>query len=573
MNSIKRRIAIHFSLQFILMILLVTGIILLILFVWIKELINYEIHGNYPNGMLDAIVTETVVDDNHTVLPEKWMKKLREKNMWLQIINKTGVVIYEENTPKDLPNQYSLKEIINLDKQKTLGEYQIATLVDSFYYNDPYYFVLGYQDETQHLLTEWGQLANEGGSIKEEHIPKLQKEVESLGGYLDIVKPNGDVIRRIGKSNKPMKYDNLQITAQLAEPSHYGTSIHVTDVGNNLWVLHSTLDEYQGEDSIVQKAIFALICVSITLLIFIICLSIWHGIRYGQPLLLFISWLERMKNGQFEKVFTEKEKQKLFTKKNQIKRRFRLYREVIDEIYDMADQFSSLEKERVQLERKRDEWMAGVSHDLRTPLSTIQGYAHLLESAQYQWNDTELKEIGEVLRVKSDYMLNLVEDFSFITRLKEQKGEDAFSSIDIKTVLTTCQYKYKEYKNIHISLPSQSLLIRGKEQWLERLLDNLIMNAEKHNPPNTQITVTATSLLPYVVIIVEDNGIGMDDETKQNLFTRYYRGTSSAEQTAGSGLGMSIAKAIVEAHNGFIEVSSQLQKGTLIKVKIPSTKI
>ncbi|API92593.1 two-component sensor histidine kinase [Virgibacillus pantothenticus] len=573
MNSIKRRIAIHFLLQFIFMILLVTAIILLILFLWIKQLINYEINSNYPNGMLDAIVAETAVDDDYTVIPEEWVKKITEKNMWLQIINKTGTVIHEENTPKDLPNQYSLKEIINLDQQKSLGEYQITTLVDSFYYNDPYYFVLGYQDEIQHLLTEWKKLANENGSLKEEHIPKLQEEVGALGGYLDIVKSNGDVSRRIGESDKPKKYDNLQITAQLAEPSHYGTSIHVTEVGDNLWVLHSTLDEYQGDGSIVQRAIFALVCVSITLLLIIICLSIWHGIRYGQPLLLFISWLERMKNGQFEKVFTEKEKRKLFTKKNQIKRRFRLYREVIDEIYDMADQFSSLEKERAQLERKRDEWMAGVSHDLRTPLSTIQGYAHLLESAQYRWNDTELQEIGEVLRVKSDYMLELVKDFTFISRLKEQKVEDSFARIDIKALLTTCQYKYKEYSNIHISLPNQSLLIKGKEQWLERLLDNLIINAEKHNPSETQITVTATLQLPYAVIIVEDNGIGMDDETKQNLFTRYYRGTSSAEQTDGSGLGMSIAKAIVEAHNGFIDVSSQLQKGTTIKVKIPLNRI
>jgi signal transduction histidine kinase len=101
------------------------------------------------------------------------------------------------------------------------------------------------------------------------------------------------------------------------------------------------------------------------------------------------------------------------------------------------------------------------------------------------------------------------------------------------------------------------------------MLDNLIFNAIKHNPDNTTITISTAIKSDHVLITIQDDGIGMDEETQKNLFDRYYRGTNTTEKTEGAGLGMSIAKAICELHKGHIEVKSTPHEGTAIILHIP----
>src|SRR5690625_5459211 len=84
----------------------------------------------------------------------------------------------------------------------------------------------------------------------------------------------------------------------------------------------------------------------------------------------------------------------------------------------MAQQLAAAERDREQLEKTREEWMSGISHDLRTPISSIQGYGHMLESNKYDFSQNELQGSGKVIREKSDYMVGLVEDFALVFKLK-----------------------------------------------------------------------------------------------------------------------------------------------------------
>ncbi|MNN71318.1 Adaptive-response sensory-kinase SasA [compost metagenome] len=114
------------------------------------------------------------------------------------------------------------------------------------------------------------------------------------------------------------------------------------------------------------------------------------------------------------------------------------------------------------------------------------------------------------------------------------------------------------------------MLIQADETWLMRLMDNLLSNAVKHNPPGVIVTVYVGRMNDKACIRVIDNGKGMDEETLHHLFNRYYRGTNSDESTEGSGLGMSIAKTIVEAHSGEIQVKSKVWQGTIIEILLPN---
>ncbi|WP_243292855.1 HAMP domain-containing sensor histidine kinase [Bacillus sp. FJAT-47783] len=571
MKSIKRRIAFHFSIQFILLLLFVITVLLIAFFFLTYFIVNQEINRHYPEGVLDTITTETIIVDGDVNVPDIWNEELKKKDMWLQIVNEEGDVIYSVNVPNVIPSHYSFKEITELEHQKSYKQYEITTLIDSYYYDEPYLFIMGFQNHKQKLLNKWVDEFSEGSKVNPHHLPVLKQELKSVEGFLDIVNSDGEVIQRIGNGQTPMKYKTIEIHDRLANPKKYDTAINVKNVNGFMWVLHTESETKNIQISTIQQIIIVLTIIGIVFLIILISLSIWHGIRYGQPLLLFISWLERMKNGQYEEVFTANERKKLFNKKNRIRLRFRLYKEVIQEFYHMAEQLARSEKERERLDQKREEWMAGISHDLRTPLSTIQGYGYMLESDQYEWDQEELQEIGEAIRKKSDYMLELIQDFSFVAKLKQQEWHSQFETFDIISVIHTCLEKYKEYSNLYFDAQDE-IFLEGNPQWIERLLDNLVINAIKHNPPETKVMISVEKDDEQIALIVKDNGIGMDEETKERLFSRYYRGTNSEGKVDGSGLGMSIANAIVQAHHGTISVHSQLHQGTMITVYFPVLK-
>src|SRR5690606_33410882 len=205
------------------------------------------------------------------------------------------------------------------------------------------------------------------------------------------------------------------------EPGRYATQVSVYNdsATNTTWALHFPGKEREDAGWIFPSQETQIIVIAVgTSLVLALLFSIWNGYRYGQPLLLLVNWLERMGKEQYDEVFTDKERKKLFKKKGKIRHRYRLYQEVIQSFYQMTKKLDKAQQERKHLEKTREEWMVGISHDLRTPLSTIQGYGHLLESNKYPFTSEELQEIGKVVREKGDYMVQLVNDFSLVFQLK-----------------------------------------------------------------------------------------------------------------------------------------------------------
>nr|WP_275695531.1 HAMP domain-containing sensor histidine kinase [Fredinandcohnia sp. SECRCQ15] len=219
--------------------------------------------------------------------------------------------------------------------------------------------------------------------------------------------------------------------------------------------------------------------------------------------------------------------------------------------------------------------MTGISHDLRTPLATIQGYGHMLESGHYEWSGQELEDMGKTIREKGTYMLGLVEDFSLAFQLKNNKIPLVIEKVDVNKTVHHLVLDYVNdvtIKNVSFSFEKRSdqdLLIHGDVKMISRALDNLLYNAVKHNPDGTRVIVSTNLVGNEVFIKIEDNGIGMDEETRNNLFDRYYRGTNTEEKTDGAGLGLSITKAIIESHNGTIDVVSSLGLGTKFILRLP----
>ncbi|AWD65297.1 MULTISPECIES: sensor histidine kinase [Priestia] len=576
MKSIKRRLTFHFSFQFIAAIACVCCVLFCALIFLGYYLTKQDIKRDLPSGSLSVLTTDTTVKNGKANVSDNLAKQLKQEGLWYQVLNKQGKVIGEVNSPKDLPKHYGLSELLEMDKTKKFKGYNVVTELDTFL-TTPTYYILGYKSDLKDQLYALYAKYNKQSVPPKSDIPLIKKALKEKDASLQILNEKGDILASIRMPKEKTRYDPLEIISRKIEQDKYDSTATVFhDPKKKIsWVFY-TPNNYHSitDESIIRKAWMISIIVAVSVLIATITFSIWNAFRYGGPLLLFTSWLGRMGSGNYSEVLTEKERKRVFRKNGKVRFQYRLYSEVITAFYEMAEQLSLAEKERKQLETTREEWMTGISHDLRTPLSTIQGYGHMLESGYYNWNEEELKEIGQTLRDKSEYMVGLVEDFSLAFKLKNNVVALETKKVDVHQLLQHIVLKFvndRTIKNVQFSYVPVHLqpFIQADPRWFERMVDNLIFNAIKHNPENTTITILTVLKSDHVLITIQDDGIGMDEETQKNLFDRYYRGTNTTEKTEGAGLGMSIAKAICELHKGHIEVKSTPNQGTSITLHIP----
>ncbi|CAK4869431.1 unnamed protein product [Aphanomyces euteiches] len=438
--------------------------------------------------------------------------------------------------------------------------------------------MLGYHSLELDQLVAWFDAYGQYGIVRSEAIPILNKRLREIGSYLQVIDSAGSAIQGIGDEAYVQKaYRPLDILAIQQSPSNYDTNIvaHRDKLSGMTWILYTpNAAGAPLTHPVLDTATRDLVWFACVILLLAVPISIWHGYRYGQPLILFAGWFERMGRGQYDPVLTAKDIRKVFRRNGTMRIRYRLYKEVIQSFYQMAHQLAQTEKERESLEKAQAEWMSGISHDLRTPLSTIQGYGYMLESLPEQWSHEEMRIMGATIREKGDYMLELISDFSLIHQLKQGNSIMELGETDLVELVRCSVLKYvndatmSEYQFQYVG-EEHPLLVMADETWLQRLMDNLLSNAVKHNTPGVVVTVSIGRVNNKACIRVMDNGKGMDEETLQHLFNRYYRGTNTEESTVGSGLGMSIAKTIVEAHGGEIQVQSKVWQGTKIEIMLP----
>ncbi|MFF2481657.1 sensor histidine kinase [Paenibacillus sp. NPDC058071] len=577
--KIQQRMAFHFTYQLIIYSILIVAITLIACIVYFQNMTNNEIRRNFPVGALQMIAQEANTKDGTIKISPEWDKLIKEKGMWLQIVNADGEVIYTINNGphQSLPASYSIAQLLDIQETRAFGKYTVHTQL-SFAFNEPAMYLLGYHSPALEQLMDWFDTYGQQGVVRSEAVFLVDKRLRETGSYLQVIDSSGQSVQSIGDHVYMQKsYRSLDILAIQQSPDNYDTNIvtHRDKESGMTWILYTpNADGGPLKHPVLDSAARGLIWFTALILLLAVPISIWHGKRYGQPLIMFAGWFERMGLGQYNQVLTAKDKRKIFRRNGTMRIRYKLYKEVIESFYQMADKLAQTEKERERLEKTQAEWMSGISHDLRTPLSTIQGYGYMLESLPEQWSPEEMRIMGSTIREKGDYMLELISDFSLVHQLKQGDSIMAIREMDLVELGRRSVLKYvndatmSEYQ-FHYVGEEGPLLVQADEIWLQRLMDNLLSNAVKHNPPGVTITVSIGRMNGKAYIRVIDNGKGMDEETLHHLFNRYYRGTNTEESTNGSGLGMSIAKSIVEAHDGEIKVQSKVRQGTRIEILLP----
>ena len=227
-----------------------------------------------------------------------------------------------------------------------------------------------------------------------------------------------------------------------------------------------------------------------------------------------------------------------------------------------------------KLEKMRQDFVANVSHELKTPITAIKGVMETLSMSIHDDPKSAFKFISTIER-NADRLNETINDLLHLSRL-EYGDHRIQENFQVQNIQTTIQQAVEalndklERKRINCVQRIVNFPIYANHRLLDQALSNLIDNAIKYSSEGSEITITATTQTDQLEIVVKDTGVGIPPEHQTRIFERFYRVDKSRDrQTGGTGLGLAIVKHIVNLHNGRVKVESQLDKGSRFIIRLP----
>ncbi|HHT7225788.1 HAMP domain-containing sensor histidine kinase [Bacillus thuringiensis] len=576
--NFNKRLIIQFIMQhvFVLVTLLIAVVAAFTYLIFLLTSTLYE--PNIPDSDSFTISRYISSEDGHISLQSEVQDLIKEKSDWLQVVDENGKILYHFNTPNDVPNAYTKTSLVAYIQHHIESNYKF-TYWEIEVEEKKVLVIYGGMLKSNALLTaiqkEHSSLTMDSFTLTDQEKQLLSKEKAAL----QIFNQNGEEVFAY-PTGKKKPFSAIQIALNEKEPWNHkeNTSSFYDTNSGNLLVVTAKNEHYYPDDEIedVFTKKFLIGCGLILLIVFVylVILSIWYGNKFGKPLLHAMRWLKNIAGGKYEEPISKKGKPVRFRRSGKEKWSFRLFRDVTSSLEHLSITLKKNDAMRQVLQQTREEWITGLTHDLKTPLSSIYGYALLLESNQYNWTDRDIQQFGSVMKEKSQYMTTLIDDLSLTYQLKNNSLPAQHVNVEInqfvqKVLLQFINNPTLQNQNIEFVPSSNKIQYFIEEKWFQRIIENLLVNAVKHNNETTTVIVKLSQNANSFTLSISDDGKGMDEKTKELLFERYYRGTNTEESNIGTGLGLAITKQLVHAHNGTISVDSALGKGTTIILVFP----
>ncbi len=229
--------------------------------------------------------------------------------------------------------------------------------------------------------------------------------------------------------------------------------------------------------------------------------------------------------------------------------------------------------EHVKLDNMRKEFVADVSHELKTPLTSIKGFSETLLEGDCD-PETEKHFLG-IINDNADRMEKLVQDLLILSRYDNKRNQNNVSQFDLGELAKKCSEKFaievqKKNQNMECFVTADVPLVKADKDGIERVIINIISNSVKYTPDGGKISIYVGYVHNDAYVKIKDTGIGIPKEDLDKIFERFYRvDKARSRKMGGTGLGLSIAKEIIEQNNGNIDVKSTLGKGTEVIIRIP----
>lgn len=232
--------------------------------------------------------------------------------------------------------------------------------------------------------------------------------------------------------------------------------------------------------------------------------------------------------------------------------------------------------EHVKLDNMRKEFVADVSHELKTPITSIMGYADTLLEGEY--DDVTRNKFLNVIASEARRMAKLVTDLLSLSRYDNNKIKPEKTEFDLGELVKKCQEKLeieisKKHHKVENLVTANVPLVYADKSGIERVVLNILSNSIKYTKENGNIKIYVGFVYNDAYIKIIDNGIGIPEEDLTRIFERFYRvDKARSRELGGTGLGLSIAKEILNQNNGSIDIKSEVGKGTEVVIRVPTKK-
>ena len=226
-----------------------------------------------------------------------------------------------------------------------------------------------------------------------------------------------------------------------------------------------------------------------------------------------------------------------------------------------------------EADEMKSTFISVVSHELKTPVALIKGYASTLRRKDANWDQQTMRDSLQVIEEESDRLAELIDNMLDASRVQAGTFRLAMVELDldqlVNNVVGRLQTQAKDH-HLVADVPNDLPLVHADEVRITQVLSNLISNAVKYSPAGTEVRVTSQATKNEVIISVQDQGSGIPPEAQAQLFTRFYRADNAiTRKTQGAGLGLYLSKSIVEAHGGRIWVESDGRHGARFSFSLP----
>lgn len=246
------------------------------------------------------------------------------------------------------------------------------------------------------------------------------------------------------------------------------------------------------------------------------------------------------------------------------------YRVAYKELVPFADTIRAQHAAILKSAKMRQDFTANVSHELKTPLTSISGYAEMMENGMA--SDQEILHFSKEIHKNATRLLTLINDIIKLSELDNIECVLSFEMVDVNAIAKRCieDLSVNAKKNhVNFKYQGESCLIRANAEMITELIYNLCDNAIRYNKENGNVLLSIQQLEHNAQIRVADTGIGIADHHRDRIFERFYRvDKSRSTQTGGTGLGLAIVKHIVNLHEGKLTLESEERKGTTIVVTL-----
>jgi PAS domain S-box-containing protein len=227
-----------------------------------------------------------------------------------------------------------------------------------------------------------------------------------------------------------------------------------------------------------------------------------------------------------------------------------------------------------QSEEMKSTFVSVISHELKTPVALIKGYAGTLRREDAEWDRDTIQNGLTVIEEEADRLNELIENLLAASKLQADGMRlTNIGDVNLSTVAARSVERFQTQSKIHtltLDFPDPFPTIQGDEARLRQVIDNLVSNAIKYSPKGGEVRISGTYDDQSVTVAVKDQGVGLPQDEQERIFERFYRVDDAlSRKTQGTGLGLYLARAVVEAHGGHISVESQPGKGSTFRFTLP----